>query len=346
VKTYTAQNVLAKQEINHYTVQQNDFVGGITLFYNYSTLGPANGYNDYNYYPKAYNIQSYWTVNRQKDETIFNEGKGVTTVSGYDYNNSVDRELSQVSVWQSDGSSLITHYSRPIDYISRGGNSFAEQMVNYNIVTPVIEQRSVVVRNGITNSVTGAVSAIYTSYQKHNNSYFRPNMVYQLEATVPPPNLIPVALTSENTAIIDTNYKPAAYFEYDETSGVLLSRHLADSPPEAYFWGYNNQYPIAKVVGADYNTAKQYVDINLLNNPNTTQTQLQIELNKLRTADGLKNALVTTYTYLPLIGMSSTTDPKGETTSYEYDEFQRLINIRDKDGHITKHMDYHYQGQQ
>ncbi len=59
----------------------------------------------------------------------------------------------------------------------------------------------------------------------------------------------------------------------------------------------------------------------------------------------MQNAQVTTYTYNPLVGMTSSTDAKGETTYYEYDTFQRLMNVKDKDGNIIKHMDYHYQGQ-
>ncbi|SDT67415.1 hypothetical protein SAMN05216490_4790 [Mucilaginibacter mallensis] len=56
-------------------------------------------------------------------------------------------------------------------------------------------------------------------------------------------------------------------------------------------------------------------------------------------------ALMTSYTYSPLVGMTSATDAKNETTFYEYDSFQRLLNIKDKDGSIVKHMTYHYQGQ-
>jgi len=57
------------------------------------------------------------------------------------------------------------------------------------------------------------------------------------------------------------------------------------------------------------------------------------------------NSLMTTYTYDPLIGITSTTDPKGEVSFYEYDTFSRLMNIKDTNGNIIKHMDYHYQGQ-
>jgi len=57
------------------------------------------------------------------------------------------------------------------------------------------------------------------------------------------------------------------------------------------------------------------------------------------------DAQMTTYTYDPLVGMTSSTDAKSETTYYEYDPFQRLMNIKDKDGNIIKHYDYNYQGQ-
>ena len=57
------------------------------------------------------------------------------------------------------------------------------------------------------------------------------------------------------------------------------------------------------------------------------------------------DAQITTYTYDPLVGMTSSTDVKGLTTTYKYDRFQRLMDIKDKDGNIIKHMDYHYQGQ-
>jgi YD repeat-containing protein len=57
------------------------------------------------------------------------------------------------------------------------------------------------------------------------------------------------------------------------------------------------------------------------------------------------DAQMSTYTYDPLVGMTSVTDPKNETTTYEYDSLQRLKNVKDKDGNIIKQTTYHYQGQ-
>lgn len=56
-------------------------------------------------------------------------------------------------------------------------------------------------------------------------------------------------------------------------------------------------------------------------------------------------AQMSTYTYNPLVGMTSVTDAKNETTYYEYDSLQRLMNVKDKDGNVIRHTDYHYQGQ-
>jgi YD repeat-containing protein len=59
-----------------------------------------------------------------------------------------------------------------------------------------------------------------------------------------------------------------------------------------------------------------------------------------------KDALMTTYTYEPLIGMTSQTDANSRIIYYDYDAFGRLLYIKDQDKNIIKAIDYKYQQQQ
>ncbi len=56
-------------------------------------------------------------------------------------------------------------------------------------------------------------------------------------------------------------------------------------------------------------------------------------------------ALMNTFTYNPLTGVSSACNEKNQVTYYEYDSFQRLMNVKDQYGNIIKNYQYHYQGQ-
>lgn len=51
---------------------------------------------------------------------------------------------------------------------------------------------------------------------------------------------------------------------------------------------------------------------------------------------------MTTYTYDPLIGITSVTDVNDLSTYYEYDGFGRLKSILDNDKNIIKANTYHY----
>lgn len=58
-----------------------------------------------------------------------------------------------------------------------------------------------------------------------------------------------------------------------------------------------------------------------------------------------KGAQMATYTYTPLVGITTSVDAKNNPNYYEYDSLQRLMNIKDQFGNIIKHLDYHYSGQ-
>jgi hypothetical protein len=55
-----------------------------------------------------------------------------------------------------------------------------------------------------------------------------------------------------------------------------------------------------------------------------------------------QDAQMTTYTYDPLVGMTSSSDERNNTTYYLYDSFGRLEAVKDEEGNILKSYKYHY----
>jgi YD repeat-containing protein len=56
-------------------------------------------------------------------------------------------------------------------------------------------------------------------------------------------------------------------------------------------------------------------------------------------------AQMTTYTYSPLLGITSQCDMDNRVTYYQYDGLDRLQVVKDQDGNIIKTYQYHYKGQ-
>src|SRR5690606_12108212 len=57
------------------------------------------------------------------------------------------------------------------------------------------------------------------------------------------------------------------------------------------------------------------------------------------------DAVMTTYTYQPQLGITSVTDENNRTLYYEYDEQARLHLVRDRDNNIIRMVCYNYAGQ-
>ncbi|GAA4277704.1 RHS repeat domain-containing protein [Aquimarina mytili] len=140
------------------------------------------------------------------------------------------------------------------------------------------------------------------------------------------------------------------YHRYD-AKGNALEVSQGKGPHTVYIWGYNDLYPIAKIGNATYNQVAGFVnDLKAKSNADIDRTleytgaegALRQGLDALR--DALPNAIVTTYTYDPLIGLTSTTDPRGYTIYYEYDGLYRLLHTRDAEHNIINKYYYNDSG--
>ncbi len=111
---------------------------------------------------------------------------------------------------------------------------------------------------------------------------------------------------------------------YDDKGNITQYRQ-ENNIPVSFVWNPDKTLPIAKIENATY--------ASLLALPSGLNSDFRTSL---------PNAMVTTYTYKPLVGVSTVTDPNGLTTYYEYDSFGRLKLVKDKDGKILKTYNYHY----
>ena len=138
------------------------------------------------------------------------------------------------------------------------------------------------------------------------------------------------------------------YDSYD-VRGNLLQYTTKDGIPTSIIWGYNGTQPIAKVVGLVYSVvsgmASSIVDAsNLDASDPSTEGALIIALDNFRKNSSLLNYQITTYTYDPLIGVTSITPPSGSREVYLYDTANRLKEIRENNssGKVLKEFKYNY----
>gem|GEM_PF-1207628 len=244
---------------------------------------------------------------------------GVNTTTQYTYHPTY-LKTTKTTVSKSNGNSKLLEYTYPYDYAAAPYTT----MVNANIIAPVIKQTA------FKNDEAHFLSSTLTNYKDWGNNVYAPSSVETQKGTD----------ASEARVVFDA---------YDNKSNIQ-SVSKSGAPKICYVYGYGGTYPIAEVSNADYATVVAALGgatavQNFRDNQAPTDAAVNSFLAPLRTASGLSAAKISTYTYSPLVGMTSMTDVKGVTTYYEYDNFQRLKNIKNKDGNIVKHIDYHYQGQ-
>lgn len=130
---------------------------------------------------------------------------------------------------------------------------------------------------------------------------------------------------------------------------------LTDGVSKTTIWGYNDSFPIAEIVGATYTQVENHISTIIsksnLDKDQTTENDLISALDTFRTKPELINFLITTYTYNPLIGVTSVTPPTGMREIYEYDLITNKLKQvkrleKDPNGNdiyrTLKEYEYHY----
>ena len=177
----------------------------------------------------------------------------------------------------------------------------------------------------------GLLESFYTEYSDFsgNGTGIYPATIYTLKPRVPVSGFEPLHI-SNNMVVVDDEYEDEPEAQYNYHNGRLAEVLNKEGIHTSYLWGYNNAYPIVKAVGCDWT--------NLYD----TYNAVGGNLTNLKSHPSMAGALISTYTYSPLLGIISDSDPNDYTLFYAYDALGRLILVKDEEGSIIQNYIYEY----
>lgn len=274
-------------------------------------------------------------------------GNYIEKVTNFSYNNPPKHlQISQSETIDSNGNTMKTKMYYPDDVIALSSLGFddLDPAIEFSAINRLkkndlhrvseIVQKETTVGNGST--------ILSRNVQRNNYKDWGNGFVFPKDVQ-----------TSKGTDGLEDR---VLYHGYDD-KGNVKEVSKPDGTSIVYIWGYIQEYPIAKIENATFVAGKpntitsaqqtlinNAVTASNLDNDLTSENALLSKLQLLR--EGFPNAIVTTYTFDPLIGVTSVTDPKGHTVYYDYDDANHLQQVRDASGNILSRNEYHYKGQQ
>ncbi|WP_026706656.1 RHS repeat domain-containing protein [Flavobacterium soli] len=270
------------------------------------------------------NVNFYSTVterHRLKNviEKSFFDGNEVTVSKEYTYNHL--SQLKEEKTYDDAGLNIRKGYLYPTDSEMASRPYSAALVLQNRIGIPLVTT---------TSDASGELSRQETVYKDWSSNLWLPEIIQTSKGGV-------------------TTLEPRVkYIQVSTANGNPLEVQQANGTSICYIWGYNYILPVAKIENIAYGNIPSMLINEVINKSNATpyvEADMINALNALRNDPALANTMVTTYTYDPLVGVTSITDPKGDKVTYHYDNFNRLQYVRDKDNNILSENQYHYRTQ-
>ncbi|MDH7447848.1 RHS repeat domain-containing protein [Aquimarina sp. 2201CG14-23] len=298
----------------------------IPIFYNCGLVIPHSILQD--------NLHSGWTQLKESvTKSYFYDSAGtqsvVETKQEYDYNTINYQPKQTTRTITEAGNTDI--YVDDI-YYAVGGYPTSEYTT---------AEQAVITKMNTLNMIT---APIYTKNTKNSTVLGTVQQVYkEWESNMIAPHMVKAGKSTE------TVQERLAYHKYD-SYGNPLEVSQTDGSHIIYIWGYKDTYPIAKIANASYtgmpadvtNLIHQIKTASDTENTASEEAALRSQLQTLQDHAFFANAQMSYYTYDPLIGVTSVTDPRGYQMSYTYDRFNRVEKVKDAQGNILSENAYHY----
>lgn len=242
-----------------------------------------------------------------------------TTSVTYHYDNPQHCKPTSISTISSTGKQIVKKMMYPLDY-----NSNLTNLISKNIHNPISS----------TTYVDGKlIKGTLTKY----NAYGQPTEIYEAETELGTP-----FSADKNNPYNWGSLR--TMFTYLPNSDLIQTHHMGNHMIQdvCYLWSYNGTYPIAEIKNATYSEINSLLgESNIVNFSNKVTPSLSDIQTFLKPLLSNTKYMITYYSYKPLLGMMTKTDPNGVTTYFDYDSFGRLYEISDHGKHtVTK---YHYQ---
>ena len=280
-------------------------------------------------YKIHYKFGGTFDLHKTTSKDYYENGNTVINTTDYSYNYDKHYQTKQTKLVKSNGKTILSSYVYPQDKTSL---TTAETLLKTDkIVTPIQTFTYQDDNNNGVGVASELLSSQYTVYNKDN----WPNL-----------NLPQKVQTSKGTSALEDRI---VFHSYD-AEGNPIEVSKKDGTHIVYIWGYDKTQPVAKIENATFTDIPTSVYNSIVAASNadtnsTTENTLRTELAKLRnttTCPNLSEAIISTFTHDPLIGVTSVTDSRGRTIYYEYDTFNRLLQVKDHDGKILSKNEYNY----
>ena len=246
------------------------------------------------------------------------------------YNDSGTLTQTSTQKYSEDINNVVLHYTPISSEVTDSKGNIRKTNTTY-VFNKTPQETALLNKNGlyIPLQTDSYINGTLLSTQKTNYTTYGANYL--------PQNI----QSSKGSNSLEDRITFLSYYD----NGNVKEVSKKDGTRIVYIWGYNQTQPIAKIENVTYTEISSYVS-NLQNKSNldinaSTEQTLRSNLETLR-LNIPSDAMMTYYTYDPLIGVTSVTDPRGRSIYYLYDSFNRLQYVKDNEGNILTENQYNY----